>query len=74
MALYCVEIGTHTLKNLSRMTSSVVVSAKTPAEAVSYVEGQCPELVRLAAVQRVFEAEHVIVDWPSGDVAIIERK
>jgi hypothetical protein len=54
------------------MTSSVIVTAKTPEHAVEHVELRCPELLRCATVQRVFEVEHVVVDWPTGDVEIVE--
>jgi 23S rRNA A2030 N6-methylase RlmJ len=70
--LFCVELGIRQRKNLCRMTSSVLIMAKTPADAVEYVTRRCPRLLRRATVQRVFETGHVVVDWPTGDVAIVE--
>lgn len=71
--LFCIELGIRETHNLCRMTSSIIAVADKPDDAVAYVERQCPELLRCAAVQRVFEVERVVMDWRSGNVAILPR-
>lgn len=74
MPLYCVEIGRRQRKNLCRMLTSIVVPAKSPSGAVRYVESHCSDALVEGSVQRVFEAKHVIVDWPSGAVSIADAR
>lgn len=72
--LFCVELGIPQRKNLHRVTNSIIVMADTPEDATSYVGRRCPELLHRAAVQRVFEeVEHVVVNWPTGEVSILEK-
>jgi hypothetical protein len=70
--LFCVELGVNQQNNLCRVTASIIVMATTTADAASYLERRCPEVLRRAEIQRIFEAEHVFVDWPNGEVAIVE--
>lgn len=73
MALYCVELGQRQTKNYCRMMSSVIVAAKTPENAVRYVEQHLPNVLAHAVVQRVFKATHVVVNWPNGTVEVAEK-
>jgi hypothetical protein len=73
MALFCVELGQRQTKNYCRMTTSVIVAAKTPENAVRYVEQHLPDALAHAAVQRVFRAQHVLVNWPNGTVKVAEK-
>ena len=70
--LHCVELGFAPLKNLYRLTSSIVVPAKTPEDALHYVLKNCPEAVRQSHVYRIYRVRHVLVDWPRGTCEIIE--
>jgi hypothetical protein len=72
MKLFCVEVGCRQGKNLCRMTTSIVVPAKTTADAIRYVEQHFPASLAQGTVQRVFEVMHVVVNWPQGDVEIAE--
>jgi hypothetical protein len=54
------------------MIASIIVMAGTSADAIHYVEQHLPDVLAKAAVQRVFEVEHVIVNWPTGTVSIAE--
>jgi hypothetical protein len=70
--LYCLEIGIRERKNLCRMTKSIVLLAPTPADAIRQANQLHPTLSRCGEVQHVFQASHVIVDWPSGTVDVPE--
>lgn len=56
------------------MTSSVVVPANTPDDALTYVQAHCPESLNGTAVQRIYPVKHVIVNWPLGECDIIEQE
>jgi hypothetical protein len=71
--LHCVELGFSQLKNLCRLTSSIVVPSKTPDDALSYVQTHCPEAFRKSKVHRVYPVRHVAVNWPLGSCEIVEE-
>ena len=71
--LHCVELGFSPLKNLCRLVSSIVIPAKTPEDALSYVQTHYPKAFRKFKVTRVYPVEAVFVDWPRGTCEIIEE-
>ena len=70
--LYCIEIGCCPLKNLCRLTSSIIVPSTTPDDALLYVQTNFPKALRKSTVSRVYPVKHVLVDWPMGTCEIIE--
>jgi hypothetical protein len=74
MKLFSVEVGIRQQRNLCRMMASIIVVAESPADSISYVEHHCPKIFTHTAIQRVFEVEHVIVNWPCQSVSIVETK
>jgi hypothetical protein len=71
--LFSVECGPKELPNLCRMTTSIVVLAETPDEAVQYVEIHCPDVLADASIQHVIEAQHVEINWQDGETLVIEK-
>ena len=71
--LHCVELGFSQLKNLCRLTSSIVVPSKTLDDALSYVQTHCPEAFRKSKVHRIYRVQHVMIDWPQGTCEIAEE-
>jgi hypothetical protein len=71
--LYCIELGVRQAKNLCRMTTSIIAPAKSAADAIRYMEQHFPDALAHADVQRVFEARHVIINWPQGMVDIVGK-
>ncbi len=73
MSMFCVEIGFQQEHNLWRMTTSVVMDAETPEEALRRMEAYRPFLSNACKVQRVFPVEQVVIDWPTGVTAVVEQ-
>ncbi len=73
MSMFCVEIGTRQRCNLWRMTTSVVIDAETLEAALLRVDAYRPFLSDGCTVHRVFAVDQVIVDWPTGITAVVER-
>ena len=70
MNLFCIELGVRQRKNLCRMTTSVVVPGTNSAD----IQRTIPPFFEHGTVQRVFEAEHVIVNWPIHSIDIVEKE
>ena len=74
LKLYSVETGFNELPNLTRILTSVVVMANTSDEALQFAQRHYPEALAKGAEHRVVEVEHVVVNWPDGEVVIIEKR
>ncbi len=71
--LHCIELGFAPLRNLYRLTSSIVVPSKTPDNALSYVQTHCHDALNQSTVCRVFPVRHVLIDWPQSTCEIVEE-
>jgi hypothetical protein len=71
--LYCVELGFSPLKNLCRLTRSIIVPSKAPEDALLYIQTSFPQSLDKSKVHRSYPVQHVMVDWPRGTCEIIEE-
>jgi hypothetical protein len=71
--LHCVELGFSQLKNLCRLTTSLVIPSKTPDDALSYVQTHCPQALCKSQVHRIYRVQHVMIDWAQGTCEIVEE-
>lgn len=71
--LFCVELGIRQRNNLCRMSTSIVLMAENPDEAICSVKSR-PFSLAQGEVERVFEVEQIIVHWPSQTISIIEAE
>ncbi len=69
--LYCVDLGFREAPNLIRMSTSVFVSAENAAAAIQYLATNFPAVLHRAPIQRVVEADGLIMDWTSGELELI---
>jgi hypothetical protein len=72
--LFNVETGFKELPILTRILSSIIVMAESKEEALRLAQRHYPEVLAQGTEHRVIEVEHVVVNWPSGEVAVIEKK
>ncbi len=69
--LYCVDLGFREAPNLVRMCTSIFVSAENSASAIQFVEDRFPAVLLRAPIQRVVEAEGLIMNWTSGELELV---
>jgi hypothetical protein len=55
------------------MMNSVVIPAKTPDDALRYLQAHCPEALRKSQVHRIYRVQHLMIDWPQGTCEIVEE-
>jgi hypothetical protein len=71
--LFSVDSGYKELSNLTRILSSIIVMANTADEALA-----CPTPLPWALAQgaehRIAEVNHVVINRPDGEAAVIEEK
>ncbi|MDT8070598.1 MAG: hypothetical protein ROO76_20755 [Terriglobia bacterium] len=69
--LYCVDLGFREAPNLVRMATSIFVAAENAAAAIQYVEDRFSAVLLRASIQRVVEAEGLIMNWTSGELELV---
>ncbi len=74
LKLYGVECGYKQSPNLTRILTSIIVMADSKDEALQFAQHRYPEALAQGAEHRIVEVNHVIINWPDGEVAVIEEK
>jgi hypothetical protein len=73
LKLYSVDTGYKQSANLQRILTSIIVIADSSDQALQFAQRHYPEALIAGTEHRVIEINHVIVNWPEGETAVIEN-